>query len=182
MVFQEHPTGWMNSELFVEVIKHFIKCTKSSKQNPTLFIYDNHESHLSIEVLDIAKDNGVTILTIPPHCSSRLQPLDVAVYGPLKCYYNKSIANWMMNNAGKTITIYNIAHCVKEAHTKALTPINIHSGFRKTEIYPFNPEIFSEDDFLKSAVIDRTEVSIENSNLEIPDNNLSQENVQSKKT
>jgi hypothetical protein len=145
-----NPTGWMNSEFFVEVIKHFIKCTKSSKDNPTLLIYDNHESHLCIEVLDIAKDNGVIILTIPPHCSSRLQPLDVAVYGPFKFYYNKSIANWM-------ITIYNIAHCMKEAHTKALTPINIHSGFRKTGIYPFNREIFSEYDFLMSAVTDRIE-------------------------
>lgn len=52
-------TGWMNSELFVETIKHFVKFTASSKDNPSLLIMDNHESHLSIEALDIAKNSGV---------------------------------------------------------------------------------------------------------------------------
>jgi len=54
----------------------------------------------------------------------------------------------MMNNLGKTITIYNIAHCVMEAYTKALTPINIYSGFRKTGTYRFNREHFLKMIFL----------------------------------
>ena len=41
--------GWMNSECFVKVIHHFIKHSSSSKQNPSLLLMDNHESHLSIE-------------------------------------------------------------------------------------------------------------------------------------
>lgn len=32
-------------------------------KNPSLLIMDNHELHLSIEALDLAKENGVTILT-----------------------------------------------------------------------------------------------------------------------
>lgn len=63
-------TGWMNSELFVEVMKHFIRCSNSSKEKPTLLILDNHESHLSIEAVDLAKENGVIMLTIPPHTSN----------------------------------------------------------------------------------------------------------------
>jgi hypothetical protein len=53
-----YKTGWMNSELFVEVIKHYILCSNSSK--------DNYQSHLSTEVTDVAKDKGVIILTPPP--------------------------------------------------------------------------------------------------------------------
>ncbi|CAH2100754.1 unnamed protein product [Euphydryas editha] len=57
-------SGWMNSELFITTMKHFIKHTSSSMENPSLLIMDNHESHLSIEALDLAKENGVTILTL----------------------------------------------------------------------------------------------------------------------
>lgn len=42
-------------------------------------IYDNHESHLSIAVINLAKANSVTILTIPPHSSSKMQPLFVCL-------------------------------------------------------------------------------------------------------
>lgn len=85
------PTGWMNTELFPQVIKHFVKVTGSSKTNPSLFILDNHDSHIALEALNIAKENGMTLLTIPPHSSHKLQPLDVSVFGPLQNYYNAAI-------------------------------------------------------------------------------------------
>lgn len=47
------PTGWMNSELFIEVMKHFVKVTGSSKENLCLLILDNHESHLPPGALNI---------------------------------------------------------------------------------------------------------------------------------
>ena len=36
-----NKTGWMNSELFSEVIDHFIHHSKSSKDEPSLLVYDN---------------------------------------------------------------------------------------------------------------------------------------------
>jgi hypothetical protein len=71
------PSGWMNSSLFPKAIQHFVKHPHSSKENLSLLIFDNHESHLALPVLEIAKENGVTLLTIPPHCSNKMQPLDV---------------------------------------------------------------------------------------------------------
>ena len=111
-----NKTGWMNSELFSEVIDHFIHHSKSSKDQPSLLVYDNHESHLSIEVLDKAKENGVTILTLPPHSSNKMQPLDAGVNKPFKTYYSQAMDSWMMRNPGKPISIYEIAHCVGIAH------------------------------------------------------------------
>lgn len=74
------PTGWMNSAIFPEVMKHFIKHANASKENPCILILDNHESHLSIEALDLAKNAAVNILTLPPHTSAKLQQLDVGIY------------------------------------------------------------------------------------------------------
>ena len=40
-----NPSGWMTSDLFLDVIKHFIKFSNASQDNSALLILDNHESH-----------------------------------------------------------------------------------------------------------------------------------------
>lgn len=147
--------GWMNGELFVKSIKHFITHTNSSIDNPSLLILDNHESHMCIQALNLAKDNGVTVLTIPPHSTGKMQPLDVGIFGPFKIAYNKAVDHWMMQNPGKTFSIYEVAECVKDAHMKALTPSNISNAFRATGIFPFNRGIFTDNDFAPSDIIER---------------------------
>lgn len=147
--------GWMNSECFVQVIHHFIKYTASSKENPTLLLMDNHESHLSIEAIDLCKENGVTVLTIPPHCTHKLQPLDVSVMKPFHTFYDAAVDSWMMSHPGETFSIYNVGHCVGIAYPRGVTPVNITAGFKKTGIFPFDCHVFNEDDFLPSSVTDR---------------------------
>lgn len=155
------PTGWMNAELFVEVMNHFIKHTSASMGNPALLILDNHESHLSIEALNIAKSSGVTILTVPPHTTVKLQPLDVGLNGPFKTFYNAAVDSWMLRNAGHAFTIYQIGECVGQGYLKAMTPVNIISAFKKCGIFPYNESVFTEEDFLPSAVTDRPDPQIE---------------------
>lgn len=148
-------SGWMTAELFPDVMKHFVKFSNSSKENPSLLIFDNHESHMSIEAINIAKENGVTILTLPPHCSHKLQPLDVSVFFSFKNFYNSEIDNWMIRHPGQTLSIYDIAACVSVAFDRAMRPENIKSGFKKCGIFPFDDQIFTDDDFLTSFVTDR---------------------------
>ncbi|XP_059061655.1 uncharacterized protein LOC131854549 [Achroia grisella] len=63
-----NASGWMNTE-FLLFMKHFITYVKPTKESPVLLLLDNHSSHLSVEVLDLAKNNGVVMLSYPPHCS-----------------------------------------------------------------------------------------------------------------
>lgn len=149
-------SGWMNGESFVSVMKHFIKHSGSSIDNPTILIMDNHESHLTIESLNLAKSNGVIIVTLPPHCSNKLQPLDVSCYAPFKAHYNSAVDSWLLHHPGTPMTIYQIAQCVGVAHDRALTPSNIKAGFLATGIFPYDDKIFTNDDFLCSYVTDRT--------------------------
>lgn len=151
------PTGWMTGEMFIEVIKHFVKLTSSTKENPTLMLMDNHESHLNPAALNIAKNNGVTLLTIPPHTSHKLQALDVSVFGPFQNYYNGAADSWMHRHPGQTLSIYQVAEIMGVAFDKAMTPSNIRSGFRKTGVFPFDREVFSADDFFQSEVTNRME-------------------------
>lgn len=134
---------------------HFAKHAKPTPENPVLLLLDNHESHISVEVLDFCKEVGIVLMTFPPHCSHKLQPLDLTVYGPLKNYYNKALTDWMVNNPGKTVTIYDIPKLAAIAIPLAFKPQNIQKGFEKPGIWPLNSNIFSDEDFLCSSVTDR---------------------------
>ncbi|KAI5696449.1 hypothetical protein M8J76_000298 [Diaphorina citri] len=150
-----NATGWMNSELFVETLRHFIKYSYSTPDNPSLLIYDNHESHINIQVYELAKASGVHILTLPPHSTHKMQPLDVGVYSPFQKYYTSAMKSWMMRNPAKNVSIYEVASFVGEAFPKALTPVTIMSAFRTTGIYPMDEDIFQDSDYMPSLVTER---------------------------
>lgn len=156
-----YPSGWMTCDNFILYLKHFIHHSKSSSASPTLLILDNHESHISVEAINLCKENGVSLLTFPPHCSHRLQPLDVAVYGPLKTHYNNACTSWLHSNPATPMTVFNIAQCFGDAYPLAFIPRNITSGFRATGIWPYNRDIFTDDDFGAANVTDRDYASPE---------------------
>ncbi|XP_018351929.1 PREDICTED: uncharacterized protein LOC108754243 isoform X2 [Trachymyrmex septentrionalis] len=152
------PSGWMNTQLFVQTMQHFIKFSYSTKDNPSLLIYDNHESHISLDVFELAKANGVHILTLPLHSTHRMQPLDVGLYNPFQKFYNTAIDSWMISHPGKTISIYEIAGFVGTALPSAMTPNSIINAFKNTGIFPYNSHAFRDDDFLPSLVSERPNV------------------------
>ena len=148
-------TGWMVEVTFVEWFRHFVKCVRPSKEVPALLILDNHETHMSIEFINLAAENGVVVITIPPHTSHKLQPLDISVYGPFKRLYNREIGSWLVGHPGKTVTIYDIAEISGNAWTKASMPANIISGFVASGIHPFQPDKWQDEDFCLAQVTDR---------------------------
>ncbi|CAI5686077.1 unnamed protein product [Oreochromis niloticus] len=150
-----NSSGWMKDTHFVDFLQHFNEHTKCSKEKPCLLLLDNHESHLSIDGLNYAKENGIIMLSFPPHCSHRLQPLDRSVYGPLKRHINSTCDAWMRNNPGKTMSIYDIPGIVAIAYPLAATPLNIQAGFRVAGIQPYNRNVFLEAEFAPSYVTDR---------------------------
>lgn len=87
-------------------------------------ILDNHESHLCIEELDLAKEAGVHILILHPYTSSKLQPSDVGIYHPFIVYYYAAIDSWLMKKPVKPVTIYDIGELVGRAFQKAMPPTN----------------------------------------------------------
>ncbi|XP_046685938.1 uncharacterized protein LOC124371633 [Homalodisca vitripennis] len=150
-----NPSGWITGPDFLFYMKHFVKKVRCSKESPVLVLLDNHSAHLHIDVLDYCKENGITLLSFPPHTTNRLQPLDVSVFGPFKKLFNDAMCGWMKCHPGNTVSIYDIPTVVRTALPKAATPSNIQAGFRSTGIWEFNKHIFTEEDFLCSSVTDR---------------------------
>lgn len=152
-----HISGWMNGENFILFLKHFASHVKCTKEKKVLLLMDNHESHITLKSLDYAKDNGIVLLTLPPHCSHKLQPLDIAVFSSFKNACDRAANDWMIEHPGQVITIYEIGGIVGKAFPIAFTAQNIMSGFKKSGIQPFNRNVFTDVDFLPAFVTDRPE-------------------------
>lgn len=150
-----HQSGWMTTSNFVHVMQHFITFSGSSVNRKMLLICDNHESHLSIAAIELARANGVIILTVPPHCTHMMQPLDVGVMKPFKTFYNAAVDSRLSSNPGQTFGIYDVASCVGIAHGRALMPQTIINAFQKTGIFPVDRYVFTEDMYLPSLVSDK---------------------------
>ncbi|XP_004205541.1 uncharacterized protein LOC101234312 [Hydra vulgaris] len=159
-----NPSGWMNSDIFIEWIKHFVRYSNCSHESPVLLLLDSHKSLISVRALDLAIQHGITMLSFPLHCTHKLQPLGRTVFGPLKRFYNAACDNWMVTNP-RPMTIYDIVSIVCEPYTKAFSPSNIQRGFQVAGIEPFNPEIFKDDEYLPSSVTDRAAPNVVNTIL-----------------
>ena len=134
-------SGWINNEIWLEFLKHFAAQTGVSKGTPALLIIDNHSSHVNIDAVNFACENGIVLLAIWLHTTHKMQPLDVSVYGPFKNFYDKALDSWMRSHPGERFTIYHVAAAVNEAFLSAMTTRNIISGFKATGIWPYNPNI-----------------------------------------
>lgn len=124
-----NPSGWMDEDNFLLYLTHFVKHVKPSQSNHVLFLLNNNSSYFSISALDFAKENGIIVLSIPPHCSHRMQPFEVGVFNSLRILTNTAMDSWMLNHPGKTISIYDIPGIVRNTLPMALTPLNIMAGF-----------------------------------------------------
>lgn len=149
-----NKSGWMQGEEFIIFMKHFANHVRPSVDRKILVLLDNHESHLFLPVIDFCREVGIVLLSFPPHCSHKLQPLDRSVYGPFKKCINQNMTAWMHNNPGKRLTIYDIPHISSGAIISAATPKNITNGFSVSGIWPFNRDAFSEDEYAPSTVTD----------------------------
>lgn len=147
-----NPSGWMQDETYILFLEHFKKHTNVSPSNKVLLVLDNHSSQIHINALDFCKNHGIVLLSFPPQCSRRLQPLERSAYDPLKKAVNSTCDEWMRSHPGKTMSIYDIPGIVASAMPVALTPSNIQAGFRETGIYPYNRPLFSELDFAPAFV------------------------------
>lgn len=148
------PSGWTDGELFVQWLQHFVKSTGSSDTNQQILILDGHHSHKTLDAVMFAREHGVHMLTLPPHCTHKLQPLDRSFFKSFKANYNRSADSWMLGNAGKRISMYDVAGIFGNAYNHTANIEKANSGFRSTGLWPFNDLIFTDDDFSAAQLTD----------------------------
>ncbi|CAH1963196.1 unnamed protein product [Acanthoscelides obtectus] len=156
--------GWMTTETFMTWIQRFVKFSGASITNPDLMLLDGHVTHTqNLEVIESARKNGVVMLCFPPHCTHRLQPLDVGFMKPLSVYYDQACSNWLRSHPGRIITTFQISEIFAHAYIQAETMATAINAFKKCGIWPFDQSNFTDSDFLAAST---TDVPLRNSEPE----------------
>ncbi|XP_065681865.1 uncharacterized protein LOC136095355 [Hydra vulgaris] len=69
-------SGWVDTNLFMDFIRHFVIHGNCSTTNKCLLILDGHKLHTkNLDLLNYASINRLHILSLPPHTSHKLQPI-----------------------------------------------------------------------------------------------------------
>ena len=145
-------SGWTDSTLFITWLKHFVAFTGCSRQDPNIIVLDGHHSHKTLEAVLYCRENGIELLTLPPHSTHKMQPLDRTYFKPLKSAFNVEADCWMMSNPGRRITVYEMAGLSGKAFLRTALPERAVHGFKACGLWPYDPNVFKDEDFEASLV------------------------------
>ena len=134
-------SGYVDNNVFLRWMHLFIDNVGCKKTTPHLLLLDGHESHKTLDVILYARENGVVILTFPPHCTHRLQPRDRTFFRSLKAAYSCAVDNCMICNKHRPVTQFDVIPLFNEAYkTSSAT-----NGLRAAGLWPFDDAKFDEE-------------------------------------
>ncbi|XP_065649038.1 uncharacterized protein LOC136078106 [Hydra vulgaris] len=154
-VFSTQEKGWMSNEGFLDWLNHFIKVVKPLKQSKVLLILDGHVTHSkNLAAIYLARNAGVRMVSLPPHTTHRLQPLDVAFFGPLGTYYDEAMRKWMRSHISQPVTTWQVAELFGHAYSQAASLRIAMKGFQASGLWPLDINVFTDSDFTASSFTD----------------------------
>nr|CAH7754791.1 unnamed protein product [Callosobruchus chinensis] len=144
------PNGWMETKIFKTYFEKTLVPALGDKR-PVLVIYDGHSTHVSLDLVEYAMDQGITILKLPAHTSDILQPLDVCVFKSYKDKWDQTVATWQRQHIGQMLPKSLFSQFVGETWSSVSDDV-IMNGFRKAGIFPFNAAVVPRENFSKEAI------------------------------
>lgn len=95
-----------------------------------MLVVDGHRSHYTTEFLWEYYQNDIFILFLPAYSSHILQPLDVAVFRPVKRYYTAHLGRHPTIADLSPLSKRIFLECYLEARELRITKANIIAGWR----------------------------------------------------
>lgn len=154
-------SGWVNADLFLKWLQFSYSHVRPTPEHKALLILDNHEAHRSIKVVEYAREHNIVILSLPPHTSHRVQPLDVSVFSSFEGRFERVVAKWQKRYVGATMNSFDIGELFGEAYFFAATQSNAIEGFKKTGIADCDINVFQDRDFRPADVTSDNDVPVD---------------------
>jgi hypothetical protein len=142
--FASTKNGWSCDQLGLQWLqKVFEPYTREKAGNRRrLLIVDGHSSHVNLKFIEWADRHRIIIMILPSYSTHRLQPLDVSLFSLLATVYSNQITQLMTDSFGLvSMGKREFWPMFKVAFETAFTDRNIKSGFAKTGIWPYDPDI-----------------------------------------
>lgn len=100
---------------------------------------DGHQTHCDSDFMATCYQNQIIAFYSPAHASHVLQPLDVAVFSPLKTYYKSEVTTLARAKSLSKINRHDFLLSYQKARPLGLSEKNIRAGFRHSGLWPINP-------------------------------------------
>ena len=137
--FATSPNGWTDDQLAMAWLERVFEPETRQEGRTRLLVIDGHGSHLTGAFQVFCIQHGIVALCLPPHTSHVTQPLDVAIFGPLKTYYGQELA--ARSQAGlKAVNPAQWISMYAKARAKAMSKTNIQAAFQSTGLLPYCEE------------------------------------------
>ncbi|KAJ8945540.1 hypothetical protein NQ318_020385, partial [Aromia moschata] len=117
-----HLDGWRHHSLQID--------------GPKLLIFDGHNSHIILPLIDMAIKHNIELLCLPSHTSHVLQPLDVGVFKPTKTAWRNVLKSFYQESGFKNVDKVLFPSLLKKLQeTGCFSRSNAIGGFEGSGIY-----------------------------------------------
>ena len=129
--------GFVTSDTTLRWLREvFLPATERDPPRIRVLIVDGAGAHITHEVMYECAKNDVKLVYLPAHSSHITQPLDLAVFSPLKNFYGQAVRSLSHRLAGKAWGREQFIDNFLFAWQKAVVRQNVVSGFRTAGIWP----------------------------------------------
>lgn len=160
--YNRTSSGWFDNSTFEDWFMRLMLPRLKRLDGPKVIIGDNLASHISETVLKACAEFNIRFICLPPNSTNLTQPLDVAVFRPVKVEWRKILRQWRDTESGSRVSGIpkdRFPSLLKKL-TEAISPNvkqNLLSGFRKCSIYPLNKQELL-DKFQRREEVDKNAI------------------------
>ena len=105
---------------------------------PVVLFVDGHKSHLTYQLSVLCYKLKIEIIALYPNATRILQPADVAVFHPVKIYWQKAVRDWHAKHPGEVLNKVTFAPLLREVIEFDAKPETLVKGFQACGRYPPN--------------------------------------------
>ena len=136
-VFSMTESGYMDTSTFyMWFANHFIPNLPPAR--PVVLLVDGHDSHLNLELFQLAEKNGIYLYSLLQNATHFVQPADVGLFGPMKKSWYKAVRLFAQRKPNTDINKKNFCSVFKATWEEVMSPSVLVSAFRKSGIYPLD--------------------------------------------
>ena len=135
-----NDSGWMDASNFLSWFnKLFIPAvTHLTETAPVVLFFDGHHSHISLELINTAREKNLLLLCLPPNTTHLLQPMDVGVFAPLKSAWRQILKKFKLKTRGERVSKEVFPSLIAELWEASFTTAHSKGGFKSAGLVPFS--------------------------------------------
>ena len=143
--YNRSQSGWFEATTFEDWFHKIALPYFKNLPGKKVLLGDNLSTHISPSVIETCEENNISFVLLPPNSTNLTQPLDVAVFRPLKRIWRDILLQFKQSASGRRYAALPKDHfpgLLKKLMMKLQVSVadNLKNGFRKCGIVPLDAD------------------------------------------